>query len=189
MTRLTGIGVKNMSRIWDMPMTRLVTTMLVKVCGSCTWDMSHDEPGYFYTCQNIIVMYTRHAYNKAGNCPTCAHAYRMCYAHGHNKSWQLPYVRMGLCISGHAHNEAVCSQPGTVSIKSQHTFCSPPVVHKAPSPHCVKGAHKYLYWVSRLTLQISEQVPTEKNKHKGDPARAGQSQEQTLGCSTLLSAS
>lgn len=31
---------QNMSRIWDMPLTRLVTNTLVKTCGSCTRDMS-----------------------------------------------------------------------------------------------------------------------------------------------------
>lgn len=38
---------QNMSRIWDMPMTRLVTNILVKMCSSCTWDMSTMRLGTF----------------------------------------------------------------------------------------------------------------------------------------------
>lgn len=174
--------VTHMGRV---PTTRLVTHIFVKMRGSCTWDTSHDEAGHFYTCQSIIVMYMRHAYNKAGNCPTCAHAYKICVMH-------MAIIKAGNCPMsgwGRVYQDMSTRRLFAVSrelypLKANILFGPPPAVHKVPSPHRVRGAHRYLYWVGRLTRQISEQVPIEKNKHKGDPARAGQIPEQTLGCST-----
>lgn len=90
MTRLVNVTCQDMA----VNMRHVHDKVNWRMCQDTVTHMkhAHDKAGNCYTCQDVVVMYMGHVHdesgyiavmdNETGNCHTCAHAYRMCYAYG-----------------------------------------------------------------------------------------------------------
>lgn len=113
---------------------------------------AHDKAGNCYTCQDVVVMYMGQVHGEPGYIALMymrletairVHMHTGCVMHmehGQEKAGNCHRPVMGSCISGHAHDEAVCSTPGTVSIQVSHTLVRPPQSAR-PHPLTVRSAY------------------------------------------------